>query len=270
MPLIPPFYQNAIVALGESSEDGKVNFHSTGFLYGWPTGDVNDQGQVLQRNFLVTNRHVFMGAQSRNATLQARFNTIANQSSNIYPIDPADVNWTVHPQADIAVLSINAQLLMNEGINYRTIQRDEHTFTREQLSSKSIGEGDGVFTMGFPLGIAGDERNYVIVRQGIIASIQPWFSGTDSTFLVDASIYPGNSGGPVFTKPEIVSITGTEPNNDCRMIGIVSGYLPYIDVAVSQQTQLPRVTFQENSGLGVVVPNDLIQETIREAMANGR
>ena len=268
MALIPPSYRNAIVALGDLMADGSAKYHSTGFLYGWPTGAFNEEGQALQRNFLVTNRHVFESANERNANLQARFNTTTGNGSNIYPIDPKSDHWTVHPEADIAVLSVNGKLLEDDGIAFLTIHRDNNTFNREQLREKGIIEGDGVFTMGFPLGIAGDERNYVIVRQGIIASIQNWLDGGDKSFLIDASIYPGNSGGPVFAKPEVAAISGTTANNACRLIGIVSRFLAYTDIAVSQQTNRARVTFEENSGLGVVVPNDLIQETIREAVAN--
>jgi len=47
------------------------------------------------------------------------------------------------------------------------------------------------------------------------------------------------------------------------VIGIVQGYLPYEDVAVSTQTKRPRVIFQENSGLAVVHPIDCIDETVR-------
>jgi hypothetical protein len=47
------------------------------------------------------------------------------------------------------------------------------------------------------------------------------------------------------------------------LIGIIASYLPYEDVAVSQQTQRPRVIFAENSGLTNVFPVDCITETVR-------
>ena len=74
-------------------------------------------------------------------------------------------------------------------------------------------------------------------------------------------MFPGNSGGPVITKPEDISYGGN-PNTCALLIGMISLYLPYQEVAVSQQTGQPRIIFQENSGLAVVVPIDRIQETI--------
>jgi hypothetical protein len=53
-------------------------------------------------------------------------------------------------------------------------------------------------------------------------------------FLIDALVFPGNSGGPVVLRPEIVSINGTPPQNRSYLIGMVVSYQPYIDVAVSQ------------------------------------
>jgi hypothetical protein len=44
----------------------------------------------------------------------------------------------------------------------------------------------------------------------------------------------------------------------------VQGYKPYEDIAVSQQTKLPRIIFQENSGLGTVVPIDFVKHVIEE------
>jgi hypothetical protein len=37
-----------------------------------------------------------------------------------------------------------------------------------------------------------------------------------------------------------------------KFIGIISGYIPYDEVAVSTQTNKPRVIFEENTGLAVV------------------
>jgi hypothetical protein len=48
------------------------------------------------------------------------------------------------------------------------------------------------------------------------------------------------------------------------LIGVVRGFIPYTDVAVSQQTLRPRVTFEENSGLAEVIPVDQVNETIVE------
>lgn len=63
----------------------------------------------------------------------------------------------------------------------------------------------------------------------------------------------------------MTSIQGTNSSNKSRLIGIVKSYIPYIDVAISQQTNRTRITFEENSGLTKVEPVDHILQTIEEA-----
>jgi hypothetical protein len=270
MALIPPFFLGTVVALGMPSRDGTIQYNATGFLYGYPTGATNDEGQKIYRIFLVTNRHVFQQAVDRKVQLHARFNTLMESGTNTYtyPIDPQDQFWTVHPdpEADVAVLSVNADRLIQDGIEYRFFQDDDHTFTFDQARDGQVSEGDGVFVLGFPLGLAGEERNYVIVRQGILARVQHWLRGNARTFLIDASIFPGNSGGPVLLKPESTAIQGTKSNNQCSLIGMVSSYLTYQETAVSAQTGRPRMIFEENSGLAVVVPHDVILEVVKSAI----
>lgn len=266
MALIPPIFLNTVVALGMSSQNGKVNYSATGFIVGYPTGITGDNGVMTYLLFLVTNRHVFQKFLESKAILRARFNRPVGTGSNVYNIDVTDAfSWAVHPDEniDVAVCRINHAQLQADGIEYTFFQEDIHALTLDQLLDIDTSEGDGVFVLGFPLGLVGEDRNYTIVRQGIIARVQDWLKGNSRTFLIDASIFPGNSGGPVLLKPEITSIQGTKATSKCSLIGMVSAYVPYSEVAISEQTGRRRMVFEENSGLGIVVPYDLIQETIR-------
>ncbi len=79
---------------------------------------------------------------------------------------------------------------------------------------------------------------------------------------MDAFVFPGNSGGPVVLKPEVVAIDGTASVGKTYLIGVVQSYIPYEDIAVSLQTLKPRVVSSENSGLAAVYPVEHIEETI--------
>lgn len=269
MALLPPRFLNTVVALGYPSQDGKIQYSATGFLYGYPTGDTNEEGSILYYIYLVTNRHVFQSAFDGRGELRVRLNKPDGSGANIYPVSVRghddSPSWTVHPSADVdvAVVRLNVGKLQQDGVELSWFAADKQTFTLDQIKTVQIAEGDGVFVLGFPLGEAGTERNYTIVRQGIIARAQDWLSGATNTFLIDASIFPGNSGGPVLLKPELASVEGTKSNNRCMLIGMVSSYLPYREIAVSQQTGRQRMLFEENSGLGVVVPHDMIAETVK-------
>ena len=271
MALIPPQYLNTVVALGNSRDDGSADFNATGFLYGHPAGLDPSDGQQWFRVFLVTNRHVIESADR----FVARFDRSMTAESQIVPLPltapDGSALWTLHPdEADVAVIPIATSVLKEQSIEFAVFQRDRNALSREQAREGGLGEGNGVFVLGFPLGLVGSQRNYVIARQGIIARIQDWLDEEADHFLIDASVFPGNSGGPVLTKPESIRINETQSFMRCCLIGMVSSYLPYREVAVSQQTGRPRMIFEENSGLGKVVPVDVIQEAVEVAVARLR
>jgi len=264
--LIAPFYLDCVVALGFKGADGTPVYQATGFLYGKSVG-TNPAGATLYRVYLATNRHVFEGE----AAAFVRFNPAADGPARVYdlPLKTADgaTLWIAHPQetVDVAVVPVNTSILREHNIQFGFFEEDKHTLSRTQARDAGVTEGDGVFVLGFPLGLVGGERNYVIVRSGVIARIRDALVGATTDFLIDAPIFPGNSGGPVVTKPEMTTIQGTKNLTSAYLIGIVSGYVPYRDVAISEQTKRPRVVFEENSGLAAVVPIDRVAEAAAAA-----
>lgn len=127
--------------------------------------------------------------------------------------------------------------------------------------------GSGIYVVGYPSSIAGLDIH--VVRKGSIAAIL-----SNKKFLIDSQIYPGTSGAPVFSSTVPNLIAQVPYSNDINMeinfvgrqgmfLGIVVGYLYYRDVAVSRQTDRPRVTFEENSGLAVVISAPAIYEFLQ-------
>ncbi len=141
---------------------------------------------------------------------------------------------------------------------------DDHAMTVQQMADAGVSEGDFAFVLGFPLGLVGEKRMAVMVRGGPIARIRDALHEGLDTYFIDASVFPGNSGGPVVLRPELLSIQGTNAISKAMLIGIVRAYAPYRDEAVSKQTGMTRVVFEENSGLGAAHPMDMINEAIDE------
>jgi S1-C subfamily serine protease len=269
MALIPPFFLDSVVAIGFAEASGKVAYGGTGFLLGRRIGIDPSNNKPTYRLFLVTNRHVLDG----NTTAFLRFNPESPGAAHVFDAPLQDANgariWfaLADPSVDIAIMPINATLLEREKIKFAFFAEDVHVLTHVKASEAGLSEGDGVFVLGFPMGNVGEERNYVVVRHGIIARIRDSLSGAVNQFLIDATVFPGNSGGPVVTRPEITAITGTKSSNQASLVGVVAAYLPYHDVAVSQQTRRPRIVFEENSGLAAVVPIDRAIETVNAFLA---
>ena len=264
MALIPPFFLDCVVAIGIDDE-GEREWVASGFLYGHVAGKVNDQPNRRRIGlYLVTNRHVIEGQER----LILRFNPIGQIPAREYTADLSANKCTLHPDEDIdlAIVRIDLATLRQDGIKFSYFRSDEHVLDKAGLESKGITEGDHGYVLGFPMGLIGTERNFVIARNGSIARIRDYLAGMDKQILMDCLIFPGNSGGPAVTQPEAVAIEGTQTQDAAYLFGIVSGYIPYQDVAISKQTRRPRVIFEENSGLASVVPAqyllDLVQSVI--------
>ena len=253
MALIPPIYLNAVVSLGTLAES--FQHVGTGFLYAHPLP--SRLGRTPYRAFLVTNGHVVAGA-----ITHVRFNH-PKTGLTVKPVgDVASEAWTLHPNgADVAVTPLLKSSPLSHGrklLNAEMFIGDIGTSFGEGIQPV---EGDGIFVIGFPLGLVGDARNYPVVRYGVIARIQDWIRRDKNTFLIDAPAFPGNSGGPVVLKPEMAAIKGTKAITHCLLVGVISNQLRSREVAVSERTGAPRIVFEEDTGLAEVVPVEFVRET---------
>jgi hypothetical protein len=266
MALVPQRYLDALVAL-EQPEGGGSSGRAvaTGFLVGFDSGERDDTQQTLYRTFLVTNRHVVEDEDR----LVAKFNR--GDEATRYDIGLLDASgapvWASHDSFDIAVIPVRLDELRHEGAEFAFVT-DENMLDLDGMDELQVGAGYSVFVLGFPMGLAGVQRKYAVVRAGHIARIDreivddPDYRG----YLLDATIYPGNSGGPVVLAPNPSVIEGSPSVSTLYVIGVVSSYIPYTETAVSIQTRQPRITFQENSGLAVAVPLDAVRAAARPLM----
>jgi len=263
--LIPPFFFDCVVAIGSVDSENKPSWIASGFLYGHhvPT----PENPHLYAVYLVTNRHVFEGLRQvilrfnpQKPDEPARHFSLNLLGENSQPI------WLSHPnkEIDVAAIPINYQKLKQETMQANYFRGDKHVGDIQKLNELGIIEGDFAYVLGFPMGLIGSTRNTVIARSGTIARIRDTLTRSNNEYLIDAFVFPGNSGGPVVSKPEALAITGTKSQDASYLIGIVKSYVPYDDVAVSLQTKRPRVIFEENSGLAAVHPIDFVQEIIKK------
>ncbi len=267
MSLIPPSYIDSVTAIGVQNDE-TISWIGTGFLYGQKIeSDSTEKSQF--RVFLITNRHVLEHA----SNFVLRFNPVSSDNAVNFPINldkDGDVpKWVPHPNPniDIAVVPININALKEQEMKVFFFHSDKHTETRSDLKGRSASEGDPLFVLGFPMGLISNERLHVFVRSGVIARIRDLYEGRSDDFVIDAFVFPGNSGGPVISCPEPVGISGTETNSSSKLIGVIKSYIPYSDIAYSRQTNQPRVIFQENTGLTQVEPVEHIIETIKEFLS---
>ncbi len=262
MAFIPPAFLNTVVPIGVSDVSGGIKWIGTGFLYGLFDKKIDDSNSSYTL-FVVTNKHVLQGKKK----VYVRFN---RQGGGHEDIDISLIArngrtyWGQHPRADVGAFFVNSQFLSNNNLEFHFFRSDLDAYRIGKLKSEQVTEGDELFLLGYPLGIVALEGHNVICRGGCIARIQDLLSGAAEEYLADAAVFPGNSGGPVLLKPSAIAIQGTKAQNQSALVGIVKSYVPYQDVAISQQTGNPRVMFEENTGLSYVIPVDFIDRVTQQ------
>ena len=268
---IPPFFINCVVALGrlQIPAPGQPPVwvtEASGFLYGIPADAETDPSKHQYDVYLVTNRHVLANHSQIVVRLNAEKLGGPVREFPLFLKDEMGRDlWFSHPNAtiDVSVLHVNAAYMREQGLQSSFFEADHHAANKAKMKEIGLAIGNDVFVLGFPMGISGTEqRNYTIARRGSIARIDDVLETGDTTFLIDAFVFPGNSGGPVVSVPNFNAIQGTKRQDHAYLIGMVRGYVPYQDVLVSKQTGEARMVSQENSGLAEVIPIDYVNETI--------
>lgn len=265
---LPPSYLDAVVAIGSTEK----NCIASGFFYSYllPGQEKVEEGGRLVQIYLVTNRHVFENLER----VFVRVNPQDGKPAKAFELDLRNkVLAYQHPDpgVDVAVVPTSGDWLKELGVRFHYFRDDVDVAFKATLSALEVSEGQAIYTLGFPLGLV-SERDYVIVRQGVLARIRDALSGFSDEYLIDSFVFPGNSGGPVVVKPERESYSG-KPVTFPYLIGTVRSYLAYREEAVSRQTGITRVVFEENSGLTSVIPIDDVQDCIlhnqKEAQKEG-
>lgn len=261
MAIIPSFFLNAVVALGVDGVDGEKRWIGTGFIVG--RKEVDDP--TLSTYYIITNKHVI----KHQRFVYVRFNSLGGTLVKDYRVNLYDDTGTPifsahpHDKTDVIALQILPQTLINDKSIWGAFDLSDHALTLEQMQATGVDEGSLVYALGFPMDLV-DPIKVPICRLGCISRVTDAFLLKKGTpiFLVDAQTFPGNSGGPIVSRPEHMSIDGTPNNTSSNLIGILSAYIPYKETLYSRQTGRDRMIMEENSGLTIVHPVDRIKEVV--------
>ena len=123
--------------------------------------------------------------------------------------------------------------------------------------------------VGFPNGMF-DEKHYLpIFRRGYVATSPDLDFNGAPLFLIDASVFPGSSGSPVFTVGD--SLIGGTPA--LKFLGIIAAvYTQPTDGRITWRTaptnQVPVPELDQMIDLGVVYKARCVRETISDFYAH--
>lgn len=230
----------ATVQLEQPLGDGSRTV-GTGFLISDPTPDGKP------RTILVTAAHVFEKMPSMSAKIGYRI----QGDGGVWRYDPETLKirdgdhplWVKHPTRDVAAMVVEAPPeFVKAAIPINYLAQDD-TFNKFNL-----GPGDEMMALGFPRGLAANPAGFPILRSGRVASYPLAPATNFPTFLMDFSVFPGNSGGPVFMAEAARRRPGASESQEVQF---VAGLL-------TQQVELSG----ERLEIGIVTHAKFIRETL--------
>ncbi|MBN9320388.1 MAG: trypsin-like peptidase domain-containing protein [Caulobacterales bacterium] len=232
----------ATVQLEQPLGDGSRSV-GTGFLVSAPTADGKP------RTILITAGHVL----EKMPKADARIGYRVQAQDGVWRYDPQALKiragkdaapvWTKHPTRDVAAMVIDAPPEFARAAIPLDWLASDATFTDDD-----IRPGDEMMALGFPRGLAANAAGFPILRAGRIASYPLAPSAAFPTFLLDFSVFPGNSGGPVFMSQTARRRGGAADGKDAQFIAGI----------LTQQVEMSG----ERLEIGIVTHARYIRETV--------
>lgn len=251
---LDPAWKKAIVLIekADTTREGKDTLVvlGTGFVV-WHYGDSDTRILLTAKHVLAGRDSVFLRFNKKSQYVEA--DGVATITQLLYLRDGHKNLWTAHPdsQVDLGGTVICVDTLA-----------DVRAFGFS-LFKPVVDEGEDVLFIGFPLGLTGIKKNYPIIRTGMVALKTHEGIGGEDVFLIDAQVFAGNSGSPVFLKPAPLPDKDTVQFSIAYFIGIIKGHIEDPEPHIIRNNKLALyVNLTENSGLGLVIPAKRVVELL--------
>lgn len=225
----------------------------TGFLFRAFLDEEKKDGVTL----LISNKHVF-----DNPKNSVEFNFHVKDANDSAPLltktvtlssDNFKNNYLPHPDDKIDLACVNVSKITTPEFNIFFKCIDE-SFILE-CSDLEIMPGDEAWFVGYPQGRFDEVHNLPILRRGYIASPPSIDFNGNKEFLVDANVFPGSSGSPVFT-----SFKGR-----FRLIGVISQVMIKDSRIQKVNSVISEFGVKQEIGLGIVIKSECIIDLISYA-----
>lgn len=230
--------------------------------------------------FLVTNKHVIKGVKNgeffmkRGMLIQNGLMTIPASGSVALMFTENDFVGHPDPDVDVAVMEVTDYInnLIVAGTPAHYIAIIERYIPNENQMNTTIKHIENIVFVGYPDGLW-DEVNFApIIRTGITATPYIYDFRGKKIFLVDASVFGGSSGSPVFILDIGLHIDKEGivfQGNRVHFLGIIASVYYVDEEGDIQEREIPvkkelYASTKQMIDLGVVFKASTVTETISE------
>lgn len=223
----------------------------TGFFYLAPLKDNSNRSIIL----LISNKHVFV---DETGILTISLNEKTEQGEPDYGKVQRFVQnnfsdiFFQHPNNDVDLACINASGITDTNAFYRYLN---HAFL-EPIDYKKIAPGSNVIFVGYPENRYDVVHNLPLVRKGSIASIPSVDFNGKGHIVIDAQVFQGSSGSPVFVSYD----------DRYYLMGVVTETMIRHSQLQTLTANIQQLGVEQILGLGIIIKQKHVQELIDYAV----
>lgn len=225
----------------------------TGFFYLAPLNDGTNRVITL----FISNKHVFRNPKGKlTISLNRRSEDDTPEFGNVRTfncdLSKAEHLYFDHPNLDVDLACLNVSSITHTDAFVQCI--DGKFF--KPIDYEKVLLGSDVIFVGYPEGLYDPVNNLPLIRKGSIASIPNVDFNGKGQIIIDAQIFPGSSGSPVFVAWD----------GKYSLLGVVSRTMLRDSKLQILQVNTPQLGVKEILGLGIVVKQKHVQELIDYAV----
>ena len=220
----------------------------TGFIVKVPI--INDP--AISVVLLISNKHVFKNYKNKiefslhKRDIVDRNIPIIEEMINFSLKDFAELYYE-HPDKDVDLACVNISSIDSNNAFYKNINIEMFSTCDE----KELLPGNEVWFIGYPENRYDVIHNLPILRKGFIASIPHIDYNGKKQIVIDAQVFPGSSGSPVFT----------DIDGKYKLVGVVSETM-IRNEKLHEVTTTVENQVQQIIGLGLIQKSILVKELI--------
>ncbi len=222
--------------------------------------------------FVVTNRHLVEGVRSGGLVFtQKKHGQPALGERFQININDFSHAWFLHPdsEVDIAIIPLRPleQAARDQGVELYYHAIDSH-LAPDAAALRALDAMEQVIFIGYPSGVWDQINLMPIMRRGTTATpMELNFEGRPE-FLIDAAVYPGSSGSPVFVyQPDALRPAQSGGGKKFLFAGVVAAVFfreeanQLVPLPVPANNQ-PMVMGSEMIDLGLVIKADAVMAAV--------
>lgn len=246
------------------NNEGNVTSIGTGFLLARP------MGENRYKLYLISNKHVLMGTPNISISFIRQENGEPKhgykQEFNIYGVDQIVKG---HPNLDVDIAAMDCTKIfvdMDDQIYYKYV---DYSMLAE-FNEPELSIAENVYFVGYPDGRYDMSNNLPLIRTGMISSHPQYDFNGQPEFVIDAQVFPGSSGSPVYIDLTYENIKNGQivvGPRKVKLLGIVAMTMIRNNKLQAVPTGTNYFT-QEVLGLGIVFKSTAIKELVDSMPVN--